>query len=378
MNFIELKDLYTSTIHIPDGDLLWIIFATIISNRQPGKPLWLIITGPSGSGKSLVLESIKGREIVFCETITSHALISDFQAARGQKKREASLLPLLHNKTFILADLSTVLSLPREEQEQIWGQLREAYKGTYDRHSGVRRVHFDCHFGLITATVTMLEHERALRSALGERFYYYAIKYDENDRKEAANNVKRFWNKEDRRYNALCQASRSFLDNFKINPAIDLDENEKNWVTDIAALVAKFRSPVAREFYRRWVEEEPSVEVPSRLSMQFMKFAWGLKQLGIDDFRRVIAKLAFSSVPSLKLSVISHCLQFGSLTQKEWYEHTNISHQRASEIFHDLCLLKVLKKSKQQNRTLYTLENKCYEDIKRMKIAYDMIRWVEK
>ena len=377
VDFNRLKQLYKSSIHIPDENVLDIIYATIIANRRPGQPLWLILIGASGSGKSSYLEVIKGNEIISRDSLKVHTLISDYRVA----KEDISLLPQLHQKTLILTDLSSILTLPADQQETIWGQLREAYKGRFEYHSGVRHVSFECRFGLIAAAVPLLNIERELLRSLGERFFYFHIKYGEYDRQKAGNNIKAMWDKENRRYNILSNASRNFLDNFKVDNSINLEAEEKNWVVSICDLVSLLRSSVYRDRYRRWILERPSIEVHSRLSMQFLKFTWALKQLGIMDFKKVIMKLAFSSVPSLRLSVISRCAQLGSITQKELSSHTGLPHQRISEIFQELIALKAIKEkapSSQFKLSSYTLTQDIWEKLHALHLVYPLISWVEK
>lgn len=146
-------------------DAIAIVMASVLSIRiTPDTPIWMFLVGTSGSGKSLILDSLSGSDYCRYEsTLRPAALVSGL----GE---DCSLIPKLKDLCLIIRDYTGIISQDRASQEQIYGILREAYDGEYKVQYGNRESrHFVENYFSTIAGVTHVIHSDQ-RASLGERF----------------------------------------------------------------------------------------------------------------------------------------------------------------------------------------------------------------
>jgi hypothetical protein len=144
------------------------MLAVVISTELRGDQLWLRVLGPPGSGKSTLAEALApAREYVFpVSSITG--LFSGYTGGRGGRKKDASLIPKIRNKTVVVKDGDTLINAPG--RDKILAEMRDIYDGTSRVHYR-NRVAYDYNDVRSTFVICGTDEMRALnRTFLGERF----------------------------------------------------------------------------------------------------------------------------------------------------------------------------------------------------------------
>jgi energy-coupling factor transporter ATP-binding protein EcfA2 len=155
-------------------DGLAIACATVLSKEIPGDPLWVFLIGPSGSGKSLVLETLTEvtDHVEYETSMTSRSFLSGYSCG----DEDPSLLARITDppKCLVVKDYTTVLTLPPEELKTLYGIMRDAYDGRIERTFGnnVTRSYTGCFSTVagVTPEIHTLSH-----SHLGERFLKFEL-----------------------------------------------------------------------------------------------------------------------------------------------------------------------------------------------------------
>ncbi len=227
------------------------------------------------SGKTTIIESF-GDSNMYVDAqsqISARSLVSGFKTADG---KDISYLPTLNDRTLMIKDFTTVLSMSFNEQEELFGILRDAFDGSFKKQYGnnQKRIYKDLKFGMV-AGVTKSIHAQN-HSSLGERFlkieYLDRTEFDEYLHIQSA--LTGMSNKHIRT-KTLMEHTLGYTD-YLIQNLPDFLPNLggkfEYKMSMLAMLVARLRAQVERRrdeslLYR------PEWEVASRLAVQFKKMA---------------------------------------------------------------------------------------------------------
>ena len=128
-----------------DPILLRIAFSVYLANFMEGPPVWMIVLGGSGSGKTELIGMFgNAKRSHMVSSITPAALLS-FTA------KETSLLYAANYKVLIVRDMSTITQADRTEKGLLYGYLRDAYDGEFRRASGKGILDWEGKIGIIGA-----------------------------------------------------------------------------------------------------------------------------------------------------------------------------------------------------------------------------------
>lgn len=253
-----------------------IFYATIVANlKTSGRPVWLLIIGPPGCGKTLPMMGVQHSPFTYsCSSFRPTALISGWGVKGGQ---DVSMLPKLQNKILMVKDMSSLLSQHSEVVNEIMGLLRDAYDGSCARTygTGVER-RYASKFGFIGAATPDIDTHWSLNVRLGERFLRFRVKstldqvYGKIDLSLA--NIKGETN-----VDAIIEkASLGYLKHLtreKVElPHLAMQKE----IGRLAQLGAILRTSVARQSYSRQILVIPEWEEATRYAKQLAKLALGL------------------------------------------------------------------------------------------------------
>jgi hypothetical protein len=129
---------YTKWLYMPDPGGVEVTLATVAANLMPGDPLWLLLVGPPGSGKTEDLNPLSGLpHVQVASTLTEAALLSGTPAREKAKGAEGGLLRKIGEFGILICkDFGSILSMHRESRAAVLAALREIYDGSWTRHLG--------------------------------------------------------------------------------------------------------------------------------------------------------------------------------------------------------------------------------------------------
>jgi len=299
----EVYRRFTKWLHMEDTTLIDVVFGTVIANRQEGDPIWLHIVAPPGATKTEMIRALDGApDVVYRNTLSAKSLISGQIAAGGA---DPSLLPRLHERLLAIEDWTTLMSLPPVYREEIFGVLRAAFNGKFERDYGNGRyVNIECHFGMITGVTPAIEHNAELLASLGPRFLHYAprIPDDIDGRRVFLRKAQANRGRETEMRKELSEtAQRCLTHPFDVVP--EIPEGIAERIQDLALWSSMMRGTVPRERFgiHKEVVNQPYWELGTRLVKQYTKLIDG-----IGRFKRLdrIGEAEYAEIREVALSTI--------------------------------------------------------------------------
>lgn len=271
----DLYKAFCEELEVSSEDTLAVVMATILANRLPGDPLWVLIVAKSGAGKTEYLSTMDGYdECVFTAEFTPHTLVSGMPTSNG---RDPSLLPKLDGKVLVIKDFTVILSMHPTGRDEIFGQLREAYDGTYKKQfgNGLTR-DYESSFGLIAAVTNRIDEFGSLHAGLGERFVKYRmpnpkVKMEQDIIMSAIMKA----GKEDGMRERLQQCVTEFLDNTPDDEP-KVDRATAKTITAIAVVISRLRGYVSLNEYTGVQHSKATFEMGTRLAKQLVRLWKGL------------------------------------------------------------------------------------------------------
>src|SRR3990167_2939584 len=169
-----IYDTFDRWVTIRDKTAIDVICSTVIANRLPGQPLYLILLAPSSAGKSILIDSL--RELKDVHPLSK---LSDKTLFSGFKQKKSGLLERLDpSQTWILTfkDFTTILAQPRQIRDAILAQFREIYDGSFTGEWGSGKSFvWKGKIGLILGCTGAWEEIGSEFGVLGERFVLYRM-----------------------------------------------------------------------------------------------------------------------------------------------------------------------------------------------------------
>jgi len=344
-----LFDRIRKWLHIPDVDEAVVEFAlaAFVSHDLTGAdPLWCLIVGASGGGKSELLRAFINLPNAFhLSKPTPNSLASGWRGGKGGV--DPSLLPQMDGKVVITPDLAPLLSEKAENRNAVFGILREAFDGTFATAKGnLGRIIYKSKFSYITASTAAIDELGGEVTSLGERFIRIRFRSDEGISKsiKATDNVGH--SETMRKELAACIAE--FLKGLKGINVVKVSKEISREIAVIADATARARSTVYRDRYSREITNLPVPEEGGRLAIQFGKL---LRSIAVvrnhpePDLSDVafIQRVADDCMPPIRLQIISQLRLKPSnwVSKNDLVAKNEVSQQTLSRTLEDLCLLKV-------------------------------------
>ena len=113
-------------LYIHDEEAVDIVLSTAVANFLPGAPIWLLLVGPSGGGKTALLNMFTDSELSEpISKFTKNTLLSGDMNLPSN----SGLLFQMNAKLIIIKDLAPILEMGKEHRGEILSDLRDAYDG---------------------------------------------------------------------------------------------------------------------------------------------------------------------------------------------------------------------------------------------------------
>jgi len=309
-------EVFRRWLHLPDTGAVEIVLATIAANRLEGDPVWMLLVGPPGGGKSEAINSVAGLSDVHpTATLTEAALLSGTpnkeraQTAKGGLLREIGDFGIV-----VCKDFGSVLSMNRDARSAVLAALREVYDGAWTRHVGTdggKTLSWTGKVGLLAGCTPTIDRHHGVMGTMGERFCLYRLPGVDSDTQ--AREALRHAGHERTMRRELAEAAAGVLTDLRAPRGRTNEETE--WLIGLATLVVRARSAVERDGYSRDIELVPDAEAPTRLVIVLDRLLAGLDALGSDRARahELVTKVALDSIPALRYACLRALEPFDEL-----------------------------------------------------------------
>ena len=297
-------------LHMPDPGALEAVLATVATNRvEELDPLWLLVVGPSGGGKTETLAAIGGlADVHQAATLTEASLLSGTSSREKASSAKGGLLREVGDFGVIaLKDFGSVLSMHRDARAAVLAALREIFDGEWTRHVGTdggRALHWSGKLGLVAGVTPTIDQHHAVLAQLGERFVFYRL--DVGDASSQARRSLRHQGREREMRKALREAVCGLFAAISLGPVPPVTDADEDRLVALTTLVARARSAVVRDAYRREIELVPDAEAPGRLIGALGRLLTGLRLIGVDEPEawRVTVKAGLDSMPAARRTAL--------------------------------------------------------------------------
>lgn len=337
----DVKAKLGKWLHVSDPEAVEIILATAVATYLKGDPLWVLLVGPSGGGKTEILNMFTDAEdVMVLSKMTSHTLMSGLSTV----KEGEDLIYQLDGKLLVIKDLAPILEMGRDEQKEVLSDLRDAFDGLVVRAwgSGKPRTEWRGKFGLIAAATAAIDKHWKFFTELGERYLRINLHTDAEKQTHAALEK---MGQEDEMREEMRIAGRELMAHYKgLDSSTKLPEYFRVMVGNLANAIAVLRTHVSRSRDHE-IQYMPQPEVGTRLGKELLKlaeaatFLKGLKEPG-DEQYELLLRAATDSIPTRRSAVLAALLQ-GKCSQADIKEATSIPLSTVKHELEDLRMLGV-------------------------------------
>jgi hypothetical protein len=338
MNKIQALEEKFKEVYYIEGSVTYIraLIAISASAYTSGDPIWLMLIGGSGSGKSEAI-NILG-DINYCHQIsmlTPNTLLSG--AKKGKDGKDPSLLTRLGKHGVILMkDFTTIISMREDNRRDILAQIREVYDGELTKETGTGlSLSWRGKLNFIAGSTSSYYEKQKEIDSMGPRFIMYEIdELSNSGRKDflrfARNNMNDIKSKRSELQSMARDAVEEILEKMPDDLPM-LPEKIDNNLVDLADFVAKARTPVSRDFHGN-ITVVHFKELPGRLYSQvyrlgqmFLAIAQmnGRDEMDKDE-EELLYKFLLNSIPKQKRDVLYTLFKYKEATTKSIAHILNI------------------------------------------------------
>lgn len=289
MTFNDLQKEISKYIHTEDDGMSRVALASIVATRlKLGDPVWIILIGPSSSGKSQILRPLALTDSKFIHRIddlTENTLLSGAKVKKGEK--EISLLNRIGpHGIIVISDLTVIFSKSQETKANILGQLRMVYDGEMTKYSGISNepIKWKGALGILAGSTPSIYTHFEDVADMGERFVYYRMKdYDVEKATRRSLNRSMYGKELDQAIGVLYEEYiKDSIRNIKDNVP-EISETVFERIVHISMFAAKLRTPTHYDKYAKAIDKVPVSEMPMRVALQLSSIARGLSVMEYYD-----------------------------------------------------------------------------------------------
>jgi len=323
----EVKAVFNKWLFLEDDRIIDVALATHIANRFAADPVWTLIISPPSTTKTEVLRGFQGHsDAYFLSTLTPSTFIS---GKKTKNNNEASLLFKLSEKTLILKDFTTILSMRHEPRAEILAQLREIYDGNYVKAFGTgQTVSWEGRVGLIAACTPIYDKHYAVIGSMGDRFITYRC--PENDNRKMGIQAQKIVGHEDQMRDEIRSAVHRFIDQFSDVSSIHFKKSTdelNEMIVALACFCALARTPVDRDYKTGMIEYQPMPEGSGRLTKQLTQIGLALalihqKNRIDEEIYHFIKKIGADLVPTQRIRILKDLFDSKAIAALSVWRHS--------------------------------------------------------
>jgi len=352
MKFEDLEQVYRKWLYLDyEPNLLRLVVATYLSVQYKGIPLWMILIGSPGVGKSEMLMGL-----ATCSKTVMMSKMSANALATAHRDAVPLLEQLKDNKIMVIKDMSTMTELPSEVRSAVFSDLRDSYDGRFVRYTGMGEYKWEGKFNIICGATPALERSRVHEASLGERFVQVRININADHERILQHRSFENALKITSMRKELAKATKEYLDKAIVGIHAPISVGTASRLHELAYMVAKARSDVPRNAYNREIES-PSVssEVPTRIASQIFILASALIEIGTkeDLVQSLVERVCMDTIPLDRVKAIE-ALAMGMSTVKDIKQHMRMSANSVRRCLEDLWYLGLAERDGDHHKLLNT------------------------
>lgn len=316
-------------IHLPVPDSLYIVLGAIAANMMKGDPVWLMLVGPSSSGKGTLIRSLMELPRVHdVGNLTGEAsLLSGVSKKDVEKGATGGILRKVGLRGCLVMEdfTSTMNGMSFDQRNAVLDAFRKMYNGWWTRDvgsDGGKTLTWgpDGKLALIAGATLEIDRMHSANAALGERWLYYRFADSDGYRESvmSGNSADPETNRADLRgwivgfFQGMgldwgCSMGCKMAHEHQVEAdRRELTTREMDRVFAMASFVAKVRSDVPRDPRSHEVNGLAKPEAPPRLNTMLCQLYRGMEAIGLnaDERWRCLMKVALDSAPQLRVRLI--------------------------------------------------------------------------
>ncbi len=285
MNFLDLQNQIGNYVYTEDFGMSAISIASIISTRlQLSDPVWLILIGPSSSGKSQILRPLALTDPKFLhrvDDLTENSLLSGSPAKKGEKDKSFLTNKIGKLGIIVISDFTVIFSKGSESKNAILSQFRMLYDGEMIKYVGTSSepITWKGSVGVIAGSTPSIYGHFEEVADMGERFIYYRMKAYNIEKATRMSMDRKMYGK------ALDEKIAEFYEEYirecvlyvkdhsEEIPPINPEVHER--ILQIAMFASVLRTPVHYDKFSKVIDRIPVSEMPMRVALQLRSLIIG-------------------------------------------------------------------------------------------------------
>lgn len=344
MLITEVEQTYAKWLHLTDDPLLIrLLYAITVANRYDSDPVWALVVGPAGAGKTELLASISGSDTaIFVSTLTPYALAS------GHGDGSDSLLYQLDGRILIVEDMSAITEMDPTARSTLFSFLRSAYNGQFVRVTGKGSIEWKGKFGLLGGATLAIESGRRMESSLGERFLTIRPKVNMVDQDILLDRVLASASHKTSMREELKKTADTYLGQSFNTTARAMRKGTVDLFKGAAIALSRLRTSAQRDRFTREIDFPLEVgEMGTRLFTQFLTIGLAAHQMGSDwdVVEQMVMRLMIDSVPYVRSKML-RAIRDGANEPRLLYPMMQMAQSQIGRNLEELKMLGILGMNK--------------------------------
>lgn len=308
-------------VYMPDPSVLYALMGSVAANLVDGLPVWLLLVGPPGCGKSMLLDSLKGLHGLYAaDSFDQEAAFLSGTAKKDRAKNATGglLRQVGEHGGLVIKDFTGILSMAPDRIRKILDVFRQVYDGSWDRPIGAeggRTLHWGGKCAVLSGVTGKIDEYHTVSSTLGERWLFFRMGSGNGfaQLKQGLQNASvKNWADELRDMVTL------FFEELDLRfgrsePRRALNDYETTRIARIAEVAAHCRSGVTRDWRNKDIVAAPETEFESRIGGQLGQLYIGMEVIGVPELERwkVVGKIALDSMPKIRRMILDRVMDSG-------------------------------------------------------------------